>query len=275
MSDISFRTFLIHTLQLAAGIADQNFGKVSGTIKTGDTNQVLTQTDLEIGRLIIGEIEKHFPDHNIIDEEAGVLDKKSPYTWVVDPIDGTSNFANGIPTYGIMIGLLHEATPVAGGISMPAFHEIYVATKGEGTYCNGQPVSVTSQTKLINSLLAYGIDGHQENPAFTYEECQTLADIVLHIRNLRCSNSVFDMAMVLKGNYGGALNQTSKIWDNVALHILVEEAGGKYTDFQGRPMDYTNPLTKDKQNFSYCAAAPALHEQLQKIIEAKYKIEKK
>lgn len=263
---MSIQQFLIQTLQFASGIAIGSFGKVSGTIKTGDPNQILTQTDLEIGQYIIGEIDKHYPAYNIIDEEAGVIDKKSAYTWVVDPIDGTSNFANGIPTYGIMIGLLHEATPVAGGVVLPAFNEMYIAEKGKGAFCNGQKISVTAERNLLSALVAYGVDAHQENPQLTNEECSLLAHIILHIRNLRVSNSVFDFAMLVRGNYGGILNRTSKIWDNVAPHILVEEAGGKYTDFFGQPMDYTHPLTKDKINYTFCAAPPALHEQLQRII---------
>ncbi|QHT66656.1 inositol monophosphatase [Rhodocytophaga rosea] len=264
-----FQPFLSQTLQLVADIASKNFGKVSGTIKSGDSNQVLTQTDLEIGRLIINEIEKQYPDHNIIDEEAGVIDKGSAFTWVVDPIDGTSNFAAGIPTYGIMIGLLENDIPMAGGIVLPAFNEVYLAEKGKGAFCNGEKITVSTQTKLISGLVAYGIDGHQENPQFTYEECHLLAEIVLNIRNLRSSNSVFDLAMLARGRYAAVLNRTSKIWDNVAPHILIEEAGGKYTGFYGEKIDYSQPLSRSEQNFTFCAASPVLHQQLQAIIHRK------
>lgn len=263
---MEYNIFLNRTLALVSGIASGSFGKVAATIKTGDNNQVLTQTDLEIGSKIIEAIEKQYPAHNIIDEEAGVIDKGSAYTWVVDPIDGTSNFAHGIPTYGIMIALLQDTTPLASGISLPAFNEIYIAQKNKGAYCNGHRISVTAQTNLASALVAYGIDSHLEQPSFTYEECRLLAGIVLRIRNLRTSNSVFDLAMLARGSYGAVLNRSSRIWDNVAIHILVEEAGGKYTDFFGRPMDYSNPLTRDQENYSFCAASPVLHEQLQKII---------
>lgn len=263
---MTFQPFISHTLHIVSEIASRNFGKVSGTIKTGDSNQVLTQTDLEIGERIIQEIEKYFPEHSIIDEEAGVVDKKSAYTWVVDPIDGTSNFAAGIPTYGIMIGLLHNGVPFAGGLAMPAFNEIYLAEKGKGAFCNDEKITVSSQQNLLSGLVAYGIDGHQENPQFTYDECHTLANIVLNIRNLRSSNSVFDIAMLAKGRYAAALNRTSKIWDNVAPHILIEEAGGLYTDFFGKPIDYSYPLSRNIQNFTYCAAPEILHRQLQQII---------
>lgn len=261
-----YKSFIAEILALTSNIALQNFGKVSGTTKPEDNNQVLTETDLEIGKTIVAAIREQFPDHNIIDEETGVVDNGSQYTWVVDPIDGTSNFANGVPTYGIMIGLLDGATPIAGGITLPSFGQTYVATKGGGTFCNEQQVRVTAETELMKLLVAYGIDAHQENPQITTDETATLSKIILAVRNLRSSNSAFDASLVADGRYGAWLNRTSKIWDNVAQQIVIEEAGGVYTDFFGRPVDYGDPLKKVDDNFTLCAAAPALHAQLQQII---------
>lgn len=265
---MEYRNFIIESLKDASQIALRGFGGVTEMAKAGDNNQVLTQTDLEIGKFLIGEIEKQFSDHNIIDEEAGVIDKKSKYTWVIDPIDGTSNFANGLPTYGAMFGLLEDDVPIAGGISLPAFGQIYSAEKGKGAFCNGHAVRVTQETRLLSCLVAYGIDGHQENPELTKAECEILSGVVLGIRNLRSSNSVFDLAMVAKGSYGAFLNQTSKIWDNVSQQIIVEEAGGIYTDFWGNPVDYADPLAKVDQNYTFCAAPAELHRQLQEIIRS-------
>src|SRR5438105_2458127 len=100
--------FIEKNLQEASEIANKSFGKVTGTIKGEDANQVLTETDLAIGKLLIEKIKRIYPTYNIIDEEAGVIDNHSEYTWVIDPIDGTSNFASGSPLYGIMIGLLQN-----------------------------------------------------------------------------------------------------------------------------------------------------------------------
>lgn len=266
MSD--YRAFITDVLGEAAVIAKRNFGKTGGTVKTGDNNQVLTETDIEIGKLLVNRVEKTFPEHNVIDEEAGVIDKSSRYTWVIDPIDGTSNFAAGVPMFGIMIGLLEDDQPVAGGIALPVFDETYVAVKNQGTYCNGSKVNVSSETDLLNALVAYGIDGHQEAPDVTRQEAALLAEIVLGVRNLRTSNSAFDHAMVAKGCYGATLNQTSKIWDNVAVQIVIEEAGGIYTDFWGNPQDYAIALQRADDNFTWCAGPPALHKQLQDIIRA-------
>lgn len=261
-----YQKFIEESLQKASQIASSNFGKVSGIVKTGDNNQVLTETDVQIGRLLIDLIQKEFPEHNIIDEEAGVIDKNSGYTWVIDPIDGTSNFAEGIPNYGIMMGLLKDSKSIAGGIVLPFFQEICIAEKGEGAFCNGEKLTITKETNLLSTLVAYQIDGHQEDPDFTRKECQVMAEIVLSIRNLRNSGSCFDAVMVAKGKYGGYLIQTCKIWDVVASNIIIEEAGGVYTDFFGKSIDYSNALNRTSENFSCCASTPALHKQLQKII---------
>jgi myo-inositol-1(or 4)-monophosphatase len=262
-----YREHIHHILGEASKVARLNFGKVSGSSKGTDNNQVLTDTDLEISKLIVGWLHNQYPDHNIIDEEAGVIDKSSKYTWVVDPIDGTSNFANGVPLYGILLGLLRDGVPIAGGLALPSFHEIYTAERGAGAYCNGTQIKVTQETQLLSCLVAYGIDGHQEDPSATFTEMNLLGNIVLGVRNLRTSNSAYDFAMVAKGGYGANLNRSSKIWDNVAPQILLEEAGALYTDFYGNPIDYSDPLTKVDTNYTLCTAAPLLHEQLQAIIQ--------
>lgn len=264
---MEFQEFLTDALRDASAIAVEQFGKVRGVTKETDNNQVLTETDLAIGQLLTERIMSTFPGDNIIDEEKGVIDRGSERTWVVDPIDGTSNFASGVPTYGIMMGLLHGTEPVAGGIALPASHEICTAARGEGTFCNGKKLAVTREENLLRTLVAYGIDGHQKDPDSTRRETRLLAEIILNIRNLRSSNSVFDTVLVARGQYGAVLNRTSKIWDNVGQQVIIEEAGGVYTDFFGKKMDYSHPLRRVEDNFTLCAAAPVLHKKLQEIVD--------
>lgn len=252
----------------ASTLAMTFFGKTSAAVKPEDNNQVLTDADLAVGKLLVERSTRAFPDFNIIDEETGVIDNGSEYTIVVDPIDGTSNFANALPLFGIFIGFLHKGTPIAGAIALPAFHDVYIAEKGKGAFCNGRPIRVSSTSELKNALVAYGIDGHQEDPYKTHAETEVLSNIILAIRNLRSSNSAFDFAAVADGRYGLVLNQTSKIWDNVAPHIVIEEAGGVYTDFWGKPLDYTDALNRADENFTVCAGTPVLHTEIQTIIHA-------
>ncbi|MBI4093166.1 MAG: inositol monophosphatase [Candidatus Kerfeldbacteria bacterium] len=261
-----YRDFIVESLRQASELARKKFGHVTGTVKPNDANQILTEADLAIGQLLIERIQKGFPNDNIIDEESGVINKGSERTWVIDPIDGTSNFAAGVPTYGILIGVLQNDIPVAGGASLPHFEEFYVAEKGQGAYCNGKNISVTREPHLRNALVSYGIDFFPEQPKRLDEEINILSDLITQIRNLRISNSVFDVVMVATGKYGGYLNRSGKIWDSVALHVILEEAGGTYTDFWGRSIDYSNALRRTSEGYTWCIAPPQLHIQLQAII---------
>ncbi|MBP9817773.1 inositol monophosphatase [Candidatus Shapirobacteria bacterium] len=262
-------SFVTSVLSESSKIANRYFGEVSGIEKEGDNNQVLTQADLDIGQYIIKRISEDYPSYNIIDEEMGVINNNSEYTWVIDPIDGTSNFAVGAPGYGIIIGLLFKDKPIAGGVSLPFYDEIITAESGKGAFLNNKKLEVTKETRLLSCLVTHEIDGHQENPDMTFEECKTIAKIVLGVRNLRITGSVFDGMLVAKGKYGAFMGRTSKIWDNVGTQVIIEESGGIFTDFFGSPVDYSNPLSKAKENFTRCMGSPTIHKQLQQIIHSK------
>lgn len=256
MDQFEYASFLSDSLSGAADIALKHYQNVTGVAKTDDNNQVLTKADLEIGQYLIDRIQEKYQGHNIIDEEIGALNSGSPYTWLIDPIDGTSNFAVGVPTYGIMLGLLHGDTPIAGGLVLPSMErKIYIAEKGKGAYLDGKRLEVSKEPFLKQMLLAYGIDSHKELSDLTYMECTTVARLIEKIRNLRSSNSAFDIAMVLEGRYAGCLSRSSKIWD-LAQHILIEEAGGKYVDFKGNQISYPDPLSKVNENFEFIGCAP-------------------
>jgi myo-inositol-1(or 4)-monophosphatase len=273
MEDGAYRDFIARLLRTASAVAMDSFGKVKGSTKAGDPNQVLTETDLKIAQLVTEEIKRCYPKHNIIDEETGVVDNGSPYTWVVDPIDGTSNFAARVPLFGIMLGLLFVDAPIAGGVALPAFDMISIAEKGKGAHCGSEPIWVSASDQLQDSLIAYGIDSNQADPAAVHRECVLLGRLVSKIGNLRSSNSAFDLVMVAHGNYGACLNRSCRIWDVVAPQLLIEEAGGVYTTFDGKPMDYSEPTRKAIANFTFCAAAPALHYQLQALLASLRAIE--
>lgn len=264
---MNYLNFTKTALSLASTISKKYFGNVSSSVKESHHAQVVTEADLEIGKSIVSLINKEFPEHNVIDEEAGILDKGSEYTWVLDPVDGTSNFSEGLPLYGTILGLLKGGEVIAGGVALPYFDEITLAQKGKGTFSNGKKVKVTKEEDLFKVMVGYSIDGQPDKPEITREECRILSEIVLKIRNLRITGGPMDSVYLAKGQFGGMLNRSSKIWDNVGMQIIVEEAGGVYTDFFGNPIDYTNPLLKAKANFTYCAAAPILHKKLQEIIQ--------
>lgn len=263
-----YMQFLENILKETSHIASSNFGKTHNIkLKPSDNNQVLTETDLAIGTHAIQTIKKQFPFYNIIDEEAGVTDNHSRYTWVIDPIDGTSNFAMGVETYGTIIGLLLDDKPIAGGIALPFFGEIIIAEEGRGTHCNGTKLRVTHETDLTHTLVACFIDSHRDAPAVTIAQAQQIGRVALAVRSVRDTNSVYDLVNVAKGRYGAITCFDSKIWDNVGQQIVIKEAGGIYTDLTGIPIVYANPLSRATQNFTYCAGAPAIHSQLLPILD--------
>jgi myo-inositol-1(or 4)-monophosphatase len=261
--------FIQKCLVEASKIAVSNFGKVKAKTKPGDQSQVLTSSDLAIGALIIEKIKTEYPTYNIIDEEAGVTDNNSQFTWIIDPIDGTSNYAVGVPHYGIMMGLLDGNVPVAGGFALPFTNEITIAERNQGAFCNGKSIVVTKEAELKNCLIAYHIDGHPEEPTRTQKEVGLLGEILLKIRNVRTSGcEPLDGFYVAIGRYGALLNKSMRIWDIVAPHIIIQEAGGTVTDFWGQPIDYSDVLAKaTTEHYTICAGAPPIHKQLIEITQ--------
>ena len=112
------------------------------------------------------------------------------------------------------------------------------------------------------------MDPDKSNPDKIRNQMKIAAEVLLNSRNIRSSNSVFDLVMVAKGSYGGWLSLSGKIWDNVGPQIVLQEAGAIYTDFLGKQIDYSDPLTKTKVNYTNCVAPPILHKRLQEIIHS-------
>jgi myo-inositol-1(or 4)-monophosphatase len=258
--------FVSSLLDQASAVALQSWGKVKATVKPGDRNQVLTATDLEVGHLLTQRIGSAFPAHNILDEELGAIDHGSDWTWVTDPIDGTSNFAEGLPHFGIQVALLRNDQPVLGGIALPAFGQIALASLGRGAKLDGVNMHASTETDLSNVLVAYGIDGHPEEPEVTHVEVAALGRLILAVRNLRSSNSAYDAVATADGRYGAWINRTTKIWDQAAHEIVLSEAGCLYTDLNGVALDYQDALSRGGENFEQLAAPPALHGKLLEIL---------
>lgn len=263
---MEYQDFIENLLEQAAVLATKQFGKVKAWVKDGDNQTILTEADLAVGKLITSSIQAKYSDHNLIDEEAGVVDKKSRYTWVIDPIDGTSNFAAGSPLYGIMIGLLDNNIPVAGGFALPSLNKIYSASKGNGAFCNGVRIAVTGETELKKVLVAVGMHAKTQSDADTVGQFVSL--LIRQVLNLRSSASTFDMAMVAEGTYGAFTSTRGMIWDCVGPHVVIEEAGGIFTHYDGSPIDYSRPLEKSGLQFSYFMANPSLHRQIKTILES-------
>lgn len=252
-------------LHEAGRILLKSFGEISEySIKENQSN-IVTKTDIDSEKRIMEIISSKFPGHNLLGEETGFQNKNSKYTWVVDPIDGTSNFAAGIPWFGIIICVLKNFKPVMAGCFLPVQNQLYFAEKEKGTTLNNQKISVSKEANLKNVLLAYSLD-YSEESGKTEHESKIIQHLVQNIRNLRSTNSLIDFCFTADGKLGACINQTTKIWDIAGPGLIIEEAGGKVTGLSGNKIDFTLNEKNYLRNFEIVASNKLLHSEVIKIV---------
>ncbi len=261
----NLKDFIEETLRKAGSIVNQGFEKVQQVSVKENQSNVLTETDIECERYLVSQIQSNFPDESIIAEESGFINQSSPFTWIVDPIDGTSNYAVGLPWFGIMYARLENWIPVICGIYLPVINEMYFAQKDRGSTLNGLPIHVTSETQLANVLVNYQID-YSPDQKKLQRELEMIKILVENGRNLRITNSCIDFCMLASGKIGVGANQCAKIWDVAPLYLLITEAGGVYTDINGKQIRLLSDSKNFTRNFSSLAAPPILHKQLQTLL---------
>jgi len=253
-------------MQEAGKILMENFGKITEYAIKENQNSIVTKADIDSEKKIIGIILKKFPGHNTLGEETGFQNRISEFTWVIDPLDGTSNFAAGLPWFGVIICVLRNSVPVMAGCFLPVQNEIYFAEKGKGATRNNKKIVVSPETKLSNILAAYSLDSSDE-PGKTEREAKIMQHLVLSIRNLRATNSLLDFCYTAEGKLGACINQTTKIWDIAGPGLIIEEAGGKVTDILGNPFDFSLNESNYNRNFTIACSNKTLHPEILKIID--------
>ncbi|HEV2115108.1 MAG TPA: inositol monophosphatase family protein [Terriglobales bacterium] len=198
----------------------------------GDVDLV-TEADRASEALITRRIRERFPAHNIMGEEGTRTEQGSEYRWYVDPLDGTTNFAHGYPVFCVSLGLEHKDERVAAVIFDPTRAEMFTAEKGGGAYLNGQAIQVSSVSNLAECLVATGFPSHKrhKNPnIFFYHQ------ITLKTHGVRRAGSAaLDLCDVACGRFDGFWEFNLNPWDTAAGVLVVEEAGGRVTRFDGRP----------------------------------------
>lgn len=200
----------------------------------GHFTNFATKADLEAEQKIIQILTRDFPNHNIIAEESGVVDKSSQYTWAIDPIDGTIPFVDGIPVFGVSIGVLKNKKPIIGVINMVATNELYWAHKGKGSFLNGNRIKVRKQSSLENCTIGLEL-GHTGRIMKLNEFWRPIVGKVRYVYLYGASVAI--LCYVAKG-WVDAYIQQANIWDVSAGVVLITEAGGKVTDFSGKQPDY-------------------------------------
>lgn len=226
------KTTLINAIEAGAAQLLHFFdGTFSISNKEG-INNLVTEADHAAEKAIIEVIKQDYPDHFILSEESGAIPSTSEYKWIIDPIDGTVNFANGIPLCCVSIGLEKSGEMILGAVYNPILREFYFAQKGFGATLNEKMIRVSTKANVSNSCLVTGFPytylDEKNGPLEIFEKL-----IRKGIPVRRLGSAAMDLCWVAAGRFDGFYEHKLQPWDSAAGSLIVEEAGGRVTDFKG------------------------------------------
>lgn len=216
------------------------------TIEFKDTKDIVTQVDLAAEKIIVGLLQKHFPEDGIYAEEEAQFEGTSGGTWFIDPLDGTVNYSRRIPLYGVSIAYVQDGEPQVGVIYLPHFDELYYAETGQGAWCNDKKIRVSSTSNIQKSIVTQGDFGTSSE--YTSVErlnemklsvVEKLHDSVMRLKTF--SSASLELMYVACGKMDAFITVHSFYFDIAAGIVIIEEAGGSVTDAQG------NPISKESQ----------------------------
>ena len=195
-------------------------------------NNLVTEADHAADKAIQSVIKKAFPEHGIVSEETAEKITASEFKWIIDPIDGTVNFANGIPICCVSIGLEQNGKMIMGAVYNPIFKEFYFAERGQGATLNDKKISVSNKTEVLRSCLVTGFPyTYLDQPNGPLQLFERLIRKGIPVRRL--GSAAIDLCWVAAGRFDGFYEHQLNAWDSAAGFIMVEEAGGKVTDLKG------------------------------------------
>lgn len=240
----------------AAGQVLQKYFEMTGlerSIKSDSSFATIADTEAE--QVIVGIIEKEYPDHGIVGEEGTSKNTNADYQWIVDPLDGTGNFANGIPIFAVSIAVVHKGIPIIAVVHNPVTNSLFVAEKGQGTFYNGKPARVSTQTAQ-EGLVTFGYSAKERD-----RTRNLFAKTGNHFKSSRLLGSTaLELGYLARGGTEGFICIGLYPWDYVAGQLLVSEAGGTITDCGG------NVCSIDENYF--IASNGIVHEELQKLVNS-------
>lgn len=218
-----------------------------------NVSDVVTRTDKESEAYLLEKIRTVFPGHSVLGEESGMHEGKTGYRWVVDPLDGTNNYSQGLPVFTVSIGLQREGETLVGVVYAPYFDELYTAVKGGGAFLNGTSLRVSSKTDLDVSVLGTGFPYDKgTNPE---NNISNLAAVLPGLRGVRrMGSAAYDLCCVAAGFLDGYWELNLHLWDICAGALIVEEAGGVIRSF------------REDRNISIIAGNPVLTEKIRSMI---------
>jgi myo-inositol-1(or 4)-monophosphatase len=220
-------------------------------------NNLVTEADHAAEKAIIAVIQTAYPNHFILSEETGEIKTDSEYKWIIDPIDGTVNFANGVPICCVSIAVEKAGVIILGAVYNPFMKEFFLAEKGKGATLNDVPIEVGSKTAVINANLVTGFPyTYLDMPNGPLEVFERLIRKGVPVRRL--GSAAIDLCWVACGRFDGFYEHKLAAWDSAAGFLIVEEAGGRVTDFKG---NYYSPYQPH-----ICATNGKIHDELLQVI---------
>lgn len=238
-----FADVAIMASTLAGNRLLQNFRRHQATVLGKEVRSVESRTlskevtssnDHEADRIIIDLLTERCPDHNLLTEETGLVDKGSRYTWVIDPLDGSSNFLNHNPFFAVSVCLTLDKRPITGVIFSPFLEEFAVARRGQGCTLNGRRVTVSPTKDLTRTYIVGCPGGEKNNRRFSKMEYALHS----HIKDFRkIGSAAIEAYMVAAGRVDAFTTLNISPWDVAAGVLCAEEAGGRVSDFHGEPWD--------------------------------------
>jgi myo-inositol-1(or 4)-monophosphatase len=231
------RETVFKAVKAGGDLLRERWGKVKNIDYKGAFNLV-TDVDKASEQLIVGILQSEFPDIGILAEEGGATNAEFQSRWLIDPLDGTTNYAHAYPFFAVSIGLEVQGEMKFGAVFNPISNELFWAEQGKGAFLNDEPIRVSSLTRLGVSLLATGFppdtkQAHDDN----MKRFRSLTDISHGVR--RDGSAALDLSFVACGRFDGFWELKLSPWDTAAGSLLVREAGGQVTNLEGGPFDIT------------------------------------
>lgn len=231
----SFLATAVEAVVRAGDIQIARFGSGVDVQKKGDIDLV-TEIDLEVERMFRALVAERFPDHDVLAEEMGQPRTGASHRWVFDPLDGTTNYAHGIPIYCAALALEIEGVPTVAAVYDPNRRELFTAERGVGAWLNGEPLRISSTPTLHESVLVTGFPYDIHQPVRMQEIVSLFTSFLGHARAVRrLGSAAIDLCWVAAGRMDGFWEQSLKAWDVMGGALIVEEAGGRVTGLDGAP----------------------------------------
>jgi len=223
---------------LAAGaVLKERWGKLTDIQEKGRQGDLVTEADKLAEKEVLKVLNRHLPNHQILAEESGSLgNAESEYLWAIDPLDGTTNYAHGLPLAATSVGLIINGIPSVGAVYNPFSNELFRAATGLGATCNRQSIQVSKTKTLRESLLITGFAyDRRETNDNNYAEFCHMTHLTQGVRRLGCAS--MDLAGVACGRLDGYWERGIQPWDMAAGIVILSEAGGTITAYDGTPLD--------------------------------------